>query len=293
MNVSRAIRPGKRFGRAFRSSLIPVAFGLLSMAGGAEAATVKVVLLGGQSNMDGRADDAGLPAELQSPQDDVRFYHRGISTLTTLRPGSGTDFGPEVTFGRTVADGLPADSFALIKHALGGTSLADDWDPDTGGTYSNFRNTVAEGLSALTDAGHTYEIVGMLWTQGERDAKIGRTTAEYQADLVEFAADIRTRYGQNLPFFASRLSSGQTSISPAQLAEIRAGQENFAASDPHAWMIDTDGMGMKGDNLHFDAAGQIALGEAFGQSYIDVVPEPSGLMLGALGGLLAARRRRV
>jgi hypothetical protein len=292
MNGSRATQFGNWPRHVRRSSLAAMALASL-MVGGAEAATIKVVLLGGQSNMDGRAASSGLSAELQSPQEDVLFYYRGNSALTTLRPGSGTDFGPEVTFGRAVADGLPAESFALIKHAAGGTNLYSDWDPATGGTYSAFRNTVGDGLAAITAAGHNYEIVGMLWTQGESDAKQGRTTSQYEADLIEFVADVRGRYGDDLPFFLSRLSADQTNISTTQLANVRAAQENFAAADSFGHLIDTDGMGMKGDNLHFDAAGQIALGEAFGQSYIDVVPEPSGLMLCALGGLLAARRRRV
>jgi hypothetical protein len=85
---------------------------------------------------------------------------------------------------------------------------------------------VADGLAALTTAGHTYEIIGMLWTQGERDARIGRTTAEYEADLIEFIADIRTRYGANLPFFLNRLSTGQTDIPDITEGPGRAGKCN-------------------------------------------------------------------
>lgn len=237
--------------------------------GAAQADHCRVFLLGGQSNMAGRAPVSDLPTSpvnLQNPQDDVLFYYN--SSLTTLRPGSGADFGPEVTFGRTIADEFPAETFALIKYARGGTSLVDEWDPISGGDYSTFRSKVTNGLSALTNAGHTYEIVGMLWTQGERDAKENRTTPQYQADLNEFIADIRTRYGANLPFFISRLSSGQTNMTSTQLTNIRTAQENVAASDAHAWMIDTDSMGIKSDYLHFDAAGQISLGQAFGNTFI-------------------------
>ena len=259
----------------------------------AHADHIKVFLLGGQSNMDGRAPASGLPTSpvnLQQPQDDVLFYEGG--SLRTLRPDSGQDFGPEVTFGRTIADTFPAESFGLIKYGVGGTDLNNDWDPATGTTYTSFRNTVSNGLTALTNAGHTYEIVGMLWTQGERDAKTGRTTAQYEADLNEFIADIRTRYGTDLPFFISRLSSGQTNMSASQLGAIRPAQENVAANDPHAYLIDTDGFGIKSDNLHFDADGQIALGEAFAQSYVSSVPEPTSIALMGLGGLALMRRRR-
>jgi len=238
----------------------------LLLASSVQAATVSVFLLGGQSNMDGRGDEAGLPVELQNPQADVLFYHG--SALTTLRPGSGTDFGPEVSFGRSVADTFPSEMFCLIKHAQGGTDLHSDWDPTSGSVYTAFRNTVTAGLAALTSSGHTYEVVGMLWTQGERDAKDDRTTAQYQADLNEFIADVRSRYGPELPFFLSRLSSGQTSISSSRLGEIRAAQENVAAADARAWLINTDDIGVEADNLHFNAAGQIALGERFSAAYV-------------------------
>ncbi len=131
----------------------------------------------------------------------------------------------------------------------------------------------------------------MLWTQGERDAKIGQTAAEYEADLNEFIGDTRSRYGTDLPFFLSRLSSGQIAIPETGLAEIRAAQENVAASDPFAWVIDTDGMGLQTDDLHFNPAGQIALGEAFGQAYVESVPEPATLLLALLA--LAAAPLRV
>ena len=239
--------------------------------------TVKVFLLGGQSNMFGRGLASELPVAIQSPQADVLFYYD--SSLTQLQPGSGVvagvEFGPEVTFGRTIADALPQDDFALIKYARSGSSLCVLWDPTpdpnlnlSGDAYEAFRDTVANGLTALTSAGRTPEIVGMLWTQGERDAKIDRTAAQYQADLVEFIADVRSRYGIDLPFFLSRLSSNQTAISTTQLANIRTAQENVAASDTSSYLIDTDGFSLNTDYLHFDAAGQMDLGEAFGASYI-------------------------
>jgi hypothetical protein len=247
----------------------------------AQADHIKLFLLGGQSNMVGTgADTSGLPTALQSPQDDVLFYWKSDVGLTTLRPGSGINFGPEVTFGRTIADAFPAENFGLIKYAASGSDLVNAWDKDTGTVYANFRDTVADGLAALTAAGHTYEIIGMLWTQGERDARIGRTTAEYEADLIEFIADIRSRYGANLPFFLNRLSTGQTDI--PDITEVRAAQENVTAADPYAFLIDADGMSFH-DELHFDAAGQIALGQAFGQSYINyIIPDTTDPLVDTL-----------
>jgi len=268
----------------------------LAAAASAQADDVKVFLLGGQSNMQGVGLNTDLPPALQGPQNDVLMYFG--SSLTVLQPGFGAGssyFGPEITFGRTIADAFPAENFALIKYAASGTDLANAWDPNTGGTYNTFRNVVTNGLTALANAGHTTDIVGMLWTQGERDVVIG-TSGQYQANLVEFIADVRTRYGTDLPFFLSQLSSGQTDLvrraSLAELNAVRQAQANVAAIDPNSYLIVTDTFGLNSDDLHFNAAGQMALGQAFGQSYIDTVPEPATLGLMGLGGLLLLRRRR-
>lgn len=291
------------FKRQFFSFSHVIAGSALTLAAiSAQADHVKLFLLGGQSNMTGTGTASELPTapvNLQQPQDDVLFYYDLVnqaenSGLTTLRPGSGTSgsqFGPEVTFGRAIADARPSDSFGLIKHAANGSEVSR-WHPDTGDVYAAFRDTVAEGLTALTTAGHTYEITGMLWTQGERDARVGVSTAAYEAGLNGFIADIRTRYGTDLPFFLSRLSSGHTDVGAAGLARIRTAQENVAAADVNAYLINTDGMSILGDNLHFDSAGHMALGQAFAQSYLTNVPEPSSLALLGLGGLLLASRRR-
>jgi pectin methylesterase-like acyl-CoA thioesterase len=77
------------------------------------------------------------------------------TTLTTLQPDgkNAGEFGPEVTFGRTIADASPATQYTLIKYAAGGTALYNDWAPGTGNEYAAFRNTVTAGLAALQAAG--------------------------------------------------------------------------------------------------------------------------------------------
>jgi hypothetical protein len=282
-----------RHPRPLLSIAVISAAALLFIAVPAHAQHLKLFLLGGQSNMVGQlAYSSGLPIALQSPQDDIPFYWRDSTGLTTLRPGSGNQFGPEVTFGRTVADALPAESFGLIKHASSGSDLTNQWDPNiTGNVYETFRGVVANALTAMTSAGYTYEISGMLWTQGERDARVSPNT--YEADLNEFIADIRTRYGTNLPFFISRLSDQQTDLPATGLAKVRTAQENVAAADPFAYLIDTDGFSFNTDELHYDALGQQQLGIAFGEAYVNSVPEPMSLAVMGLGVVMMFKRRRL
>jgi hypothetical protein len=257
---------------------------------------VRVFLVGGQSNADGRADTAGLPTSpvnLQLPQDDIDFYYKvegGIGTLTTLRPGLSetSQFGPAITFGRAMADGLLADGtttrVALIKYANGGTNLATHWIPGGDGTvggdgpeYVIFQQTVASGMAALASAypGASIAIEGMIWLQGESDISFpGGPTAynNYQTNLTNFIADVRATISADLPFIVIRLSDGQTALDATGLEVVRTAQQTVADADILADWVNTDGFGMKGDNLHFDAAGQQSIGTAAADRMLLLVP---------------------
>ena len=261
---------------------------------------VNVILLGGQSNMVGRASARGLENPLSQPQTDVGLFYSGGGSLAAntwidLTPGSGTDFGPEVTLGRTLADRFPSESFALIKHAEGGTSLHTDWDPNTGGEYATFTDTVQAGLQAIIDAGDTPNIVGMAWLQGERDAVSGRTQSQYAADLTEFISAVRSDFagGAELPFIIGRLSDKQFAgtNNAAGREAIQAAQDEVASTVAGVGTFNTDTLTLN-DDRHFDAAGQQAMGTLFAQTWVSVAPEPSSLSALLCGGLLLIRRRR-
>ena len=278
-----------------------LALAMIVLGGPVRAEHMTVYLLGGQSNMDGRAPQQGLPSELRAPQADVLLYARSQTPtiggqLVGLQPASTTtdngfrEFGPEVLFGRTLADALPASRIAVIKSAFGATSLAVDWNPQTGPRYADFRQTVADGLAALTAAGHTYQIGGMLWMQGESDCNPLSYANAYAANLTAFIADVRSRYGANLPFLIGQLPAGQVTTNATGHAIVRQAQAEVAGLVPRTALIVTDGFGMESDGIHFSAAGQTSLGIAFASAAI-AVPEPSGLVLlaAAAAAGLAAR----
>jgi hypothetical protein len=286
---------------------------------------LKVYLQGGQSNSDGRALTNGLPVNLLQPQADVPIYYYlvgaaangdgTLGTLTTLRPGisalgGGTTFGPELTFGRTLADyyaltnGVSTNivMVAIIKYADGGTSLVANWAANgnsstngDGPDYVIFQSVVAAGLSRLAQAypAARIELDGMIWVQGESDidAGVGASTA-YGTNLVRFINDVRQTYatntpcGTNLPFFLSRISANQSVYSlPSDSSYsdyllLRAGQQFAAATMSNVFMIDTDASRFStltpwsSPGLHFDTPGQQSMGTAFGQSVIAALPPP-------------------
>lgn len=277
-----------------------------------------VYLVAGQSNADGRALKTDLPSQLQTPRADVPFYYRSYNYNTgvysTLRPGSAgspavknTAFGPEVTFGATLADWVavnrPADKIAIIKYAEGGTSLHTDWKAggtatttNDGAVYQTFQSTVTNGLSALhadaTLSGYTLRIAGIIWVQGESDQA---DYANYAANLTAFIGDVRATYGASIPFYLSALSDNRAANSGAGFDGVRAAQAQVDASVTGTYLINTDAaaFAIGADGIHFNADGQRALGDAFAQSVIaSTIPEPASFaLLAGLCGLTIACRR--
>lgn len=241
---------------------------------------VRVYLVAGQSNADGRAVTTNLSAALQQPQTNIDFYYNG--TLTTLRPltSSGSQFGPEITFGQRLATLVNADAtnrIALIKYAVGGTTLYSDWKANgtvttngEGARYISFQQTVTNGWKALLSAypTATFSLEGMIWMQGESD--VPSASAAYFSNLTNFIADVRLTYNSpRLPFIVGRLAAGQTGAGNATLlAVVRQAQTDVAAADPWTGLVDTDSFALKPDVLHFDDQGQQALGTAFAEQML-------------------------
>jgi hypothetical protein len=286
---------------------------------------LKVYLQGGQSNSDGRAMTNNLPVKLLQPQGDIPIYNYlagaaangdgSLGQLTILQPGlsippsgNATLFGPELTFGRALADyyaltngtSTNAIMVAIIKYAHGGTSLVADWvangNSSTNGDgpdYVTFQKVVSAGLSRLAEAfpAASIELDGMIWVQGESDIDAGfSASAAYGTNLVRFINDVRLTYatnwpyGTSLPFFFSRISANQTVYSlPSDSSYsnyllLRAGQQFAATNQTNVFMIDTDPPQFStttpwsSPGLHFDTQGQQSLGMAFGQSVTKTLP---------------------
>jgi iduronate 2-sulfatase len=243
----------------------------------------EVFLLAGQSNMDGRGAKKDLVGELASyskPQPDVLIafaaggLHRPLTLsngFVPLEPGySGTPaqkagglptgtFGPELSFGRTLATALPGKHVALIKYAEGGTNLRADWNPDKKGSlYEKFIAFTRQSLKGLKDRGDTYEIRGMIWHQGESDASL--PTDQYQKMLTEFINRVRTDLAINdLPFVIGEVyDNGKRDL-------VRAAQQTAAKTVAGTYFASAKGLNTFDAGTHFDAASQIKLGQRFAE----------------------------
>jgi hypothetical protein len=263
----------------------------LVRAGGTQ---VDVFLLGGQSNMVGSGAQSQLPDASVLYNESVMLYHSAslnsgqpANQWTTLRPASNNqnNFGPEIGFGNRMVELYPDRRIALIKHAVGGTNLAEDWNPgahpgDTshfGSQYATFVQTVNSGIASLIAQGYEPVIRGMLWQQGERDSRFSAFGPVYGRNLSHFIRRVRAQFdAPNMPFIYGQ-------VLPFPLAgydyrdEVRQGQKDVDEDSGHvsatdgARFVPADDLPMNSDNLHVSAAGQMELGIRFAEATSTVV----------------------
>jgi len=236
---------------------------LNSVPASSSADTVDVFILAGQSNMVGQAKTGGLPEHLQRPQTDVLFNYR--DRWEFLQPGSGNDFGPEITFGRTSADRWPDRQIALVKYAVGGTNLAIQWKAETGPLYKILLSKVRAAMRLLEDSGKEPRLAGFIWMQGESDAGREDFARAYRENLIRFIDAIRRDLGDqvvpNLPFVIGEINA------PGQRYRdiVRQAQRDVARSVLNTSLVVTDDLPLR-DGIHYNAEGQIRLGERFATS---------------------------
>lgn len=213
--------------------------------------TLRVFIFAGQSNMVGThskvADLRNFPpfAGLDKPQKNVRFsYMLGREDMSTsdgwidMQP-TGDYFGPELSFARRVSRTIKAP-IAIIKCASGGTSLAEDWNPDTPGGFKLYPLALEHIRAALAELERkrvAYRLEGFMWHQGESDMFNAEFKANYTRNLKNFLAcwrrDLKT---PELGFYIGELCIKTIwgMDNRENMYAIRTAQKAVAEADPLA-----------------------------------------------------------
>jgi hypothetical protein len=253
---------------------------LVSVASDLHAGAVRVYLVAGQSNADGRASIAGLAPPLANPLTSVPIFYDDDFTAEgahwqDLRPGmsggygQSTDgrslFGPELAFGHSLHDSMPDDPMAIIKYAYGGTNLDVQWNPGVDGEprglhFANFLSTVQAGLASMSP-GDVPIISGMIWMQGESDAGNAAMSQSYEENLTNLIEVVRDELdAPYLPFVVGQIANAKPY---AYGPQVQQAQYNVSRAVPHTALVLTGDLGLKSDNVHYDTSGQLALGQRF------------------------------
>jgi hypothetical protein len=178
----------------------------------AEDGPMPVFILAGQSNMNGVGRVEELPAELKAAQSNVLFIRFWETQFKPLDPAKlGKHFGPELTFGAEMARAL-GRPVGLIKLANGGTSLEQHWNPVTFNKEKGvgvLYQRLLKYLQAVRKKNPDIRIAGMIWMQGEADAKYHSKTVEQYRDKLEALIDgCRKEVGDDeMPFVCGRMNA--------------------------------------------------------------------------------------
>jgi len=275
---------------------------------GSKTGPVKVFILIGQSNMNGRGNINVLktkltkdlpdkyPPSLVAMRKDVWITGangNGISNQMSnvrLEPGFGQFkyFGPELGFGHAMGDHF-GEKVLLIKNIAGGTPLATVWTSPraakrTGrqgplkGRRAGFQGTFYKTMRSLAnlekyiegyDPKQGYQIMGIVWVHGNADG--GKFAKEYEDNLTDFITDLRMVFGlPNLPFIAVESLSSRA---PGSAFKNAADRVNKAAGNTQAAAIlSKSKINLRGDKAYsvYNASGDGTHWRHNARAYLDV-----------------------
>lgn len=211
-------------------------------------APLKVVVVVGQSNcVNAHAKAEELPRRLQKEQESL-FYSEG---WTYLSPTVEEHFGPEISLAWHLSK-AHNEPIGIIKHAVGGTNLAEDWFPRSGECYDDLMQKID---SARNDK-YEFEIIAVCWMQGERDAKFEDMAYAYSDNLETLITCLRADCeNPELRFVAGRITPPIETYPYVDV--VRMAIENYA------W-VDCDDLS-KDDLTHYDTDGVVELGRRFAE----------------------------
>ena len=269
---------------------------------------VKVFLLIGQSNMNGRGNIDVLknrltkdlpdkyPPSLVEMRTDVWITGangNGISNQMSnvrLEPGFAqfAYFGPELAFGHAMGDHFD-EPVLLVKIFGGGTPLATDWTSPSAAKRTNRQGplkgrragfqkalyktkTALDNLPSLIegyDSKQGYQIMGAVWVHGNADG--GKLAEEYEDNLTDFITDLREMFAlPELPFIAVESLSSRAPGSAFKNAVDRVNQQ--ADNKQAAAILAKSKIDLKGDEAYsvYNASGDGAHWRHNGRAYLDV-----------------------
>jgi hypothetical protein len=224
-----------------------------------------VFVAGGQSNMSGRGGFSGLEQRIN----EVHMFHNdGLWKKAEEPVDDKIDQVDRISFDQNVghslilrfakevraAVGVP---IGIIPGPIGGSNIETQWQRNE--SDRDNRGTMYGSLLYRTQIqNYDTPIRGFIWYQGEAD--VGRTVAQYKADLEKLIADVREDYGDpSLPFIEAQLAtySGQ----PFELLlSIQEAQRQVAYDDPNTRLVTTIDQ-LRGDQVHLiqDALKQVGV----------------------------------
>ena len=227
-------------------------------------------LLVGQSNMAGRGT---VGEEDRKPHARVFMFSKSqewvpaVDPLHFDKPGIvGVGLGK--TFGIDIAEANPDVTIGLIPCAVGGSPIST-WE--SGGfhkqTNSHPWDDAMKRAHAAMERG---TLKGILWHQGESDANASLAPV-YKEKLHHLIARFRKELNaSDVPFIAGQM--GQFAERPwdEHRKLVDAAHQSLPNDVDHTAFASSDGLGHRGDEVHFNTAAYHELGHRYAKAYLSL-----------------------
>lgn len=233
-----------------------------SLAGAVER---DVYLLIGQSNMAGRG--TLTPSNRIASAGIVKFSAEGewVPAEEPIHFDKSTaGAGLAASFARTMADACPGHEIALVPCAVGGTRIAR-WQPGA----DLYTQAVARVRWALASGG---TLKGILWHQGESDAKKQADVDAYEGRLRTLVVAIRRDVdAADVPFVAGELADARCARrEDLQWDAISSITRRVLAEYTRCGCVSSRGLRLKDDKLHFDTESLRILGRRYAEKFLEL-----------------------
>ena len=238
----------------------------------------EIVVLFGQSNAEGHADGAALPASLRGALPRCRIWDEAGSEFAAMQHGVNTRSygpslwcGPELTLATAIAERV--GTVYVVKFALPATALGatpgpwNEWGADADELYRILLVRIDNAAARLRADGLLPRVTGIVMMQGESDATDAALAAGYRANLTQLVRKFRGELvgrglgdAEPVPFVCGAISRSLPASSFPFVDQVRNAQFAVAAELPRCLCVDTRGLLMQSDGVHFDTAAALELG---------------------------------
>lgn len=251
----------------------------------AQATHYQLFVLTGQSNSLGTTNAGEIdPTSGTDPADShIKFYWSNIAdathrigdsggVFTSLQDqqggyynGSATHWGPEINFGRTLYR-AGVRNFGIIKASRGGggnsfwLKTATDHH-----MYTHVVDTVVAATDSLTANGDTFEIVGLLYLQGESDSTTEAAAAgtNFKTLVDNLRVDLPnagSMFGMIGGIAAAGATRDTVRSNHSAIGASTSDIDYFSNLDLQSWTA--------ADNLHFNKSAKLRIGERYAQAFL-------------------------
>ena len=232
---------------------------------------IRSFLMIGQSNMAGRGELSEAPARQSDRLHMLRMgrWQRLEEPVNPDRPIFSGLYHSGVSMASTFADTVSLKTgcaVGMIPCADGGTRI-DQWKEGS----ILFDHAVMMTRLAM----RTSHLAGILWHQGESDCHSDEEVAAYKDKLIAFITGLRCALGVTVPFVIGELSHSYSEKYGCHMRSARMNEifREIARELPLVTVVSSEGLSMKPDGLHFDAASLRTFGRRYYAAYAALVEE--------------------